>query len=220
MANDKLRAHNAAQISKWFEFRDVIIQKGTAGSYFNLQSDRRSESRVTLSERGHKSLDCSRNAHFRRHVLPILTRIEDAEIYKPARFLEHDPTALRRWRVGETKNDQEKMKDFDRLCKFVAVQLERAWPGIRVVFVVSPDEEEFAGTPGQHEQSERKWTRWDTFRKIDSEITQIMQTESCTQKAAIGLYRDRLERAKKADVSPRKIEEALQFVRDERDGAA
>lgn len=220
MANDKLRAHNAAQLSKWFEFRDVITQKGTAGSYFSLEADRKSESRVTLSERGHKSLDCSKNAHFRRHVLPILIRIAGAEIYKPARLLEHDPTALRRWRAGETKNDQKKMKDFERLCNFVAVQLERTWPGIRVIFVVNPEDEEFVGTPREANDQKRTWDKWDSYRLIGAEVERVMGEEGCGIDAAKGLVGQRTSTRLGTPCSFSRVHQAWLFWQSEKKEAS
>jgi hypothetical protein len=211
----KLRDHNAHQISKWFEYRDPTIFKGTAGSYFSLEADRRSESRVPLSERGHKSLDADDNAHFRRHVLPILYRIADKEIFKPAFLLEYDPTALRRWRAGETENDKKQMEKFNRLCKFVATQLDIVWPGLRVFFVINPEDEE-VNTPREAHDKRRSYRKEHAYRLIGAEIERVITEEGCGIEAAKGLVSQRDNKELGTPCSIPRVHAAWLFYRKEK----
>ncbi len=102
--DEKLIRHNMYQVEKFFEFADPTRMKNTAGSYFNNESDKKSESRVPLSEKGHHSLDDPDNKHFRKHVfLPIISKLPGTKIYVPAQILEQNPGALREWKKDETE---------------------------------------------------------------------------------------------------------------------
>lgn len=216
MDRRKLIDHNSNQIARWFEYRDVTIMKGTAGSFFSLEADRRSESRVTLSERGHRSLVNDDNSHFRRHVMPILSRLTDKDIFIPALLLEYDPTALRRWRAGETRHDREQMAKFERLCKFVAVHLDMAWPGIRVFFVVHPEDEEFAGTPRQFHDYKRTITKEHSYRLLGAEVERVMAVEGCGIDAAKGLVSQRTSKRLGTPCSFSRVHQAWLFWQSEK----
>lgn len=129
-----------------------------------------------------------------------------------------DPGAVRRWRAGETEDDKLLARFFDRAVKYVAEELERRHPGTEIKVVLDPEDDP-VNSPGQSAERERRWGEQDSYRHINAAVKGIMQEEGCSIEAAIGLYRDRLARDKRPDVSPRKIYRARTFVKEERESA-
>lgn len=180
---------NAAAIAKYLEFGEVLRMKGTAGSSFNLEVvESQSESTVPMSEKGHLWHSDGDNAHFFRHVLPILRAIEKQEAYKPALLLEHDPTALRRWRAGERENDRAWMERFDKLCMYVAKLLENRRPGIAIRCNINPRLDE---KRAKTREAQKKGTAY-SDGIIVSKIEEIEREEGpMERKAAEALLSDR-----------------------------
>lgn len=175
-----------------------------------------------MSDRGHIFGSDPHNIHFAKHAGPVLFAIRDKDVAKPARLLEHDPTALRRWRAGETENDRAWMKRFTTLCRFAAKLLESREPGVEVRIVLRPRLEEakdkiHARNLDNNEQ--KRHDAHDAYREIDADVERILDEEGCGVEAAIGLYQDRLARKKEPEVSRSKIMRARAFVRAERAGA-
>lgn len=218
----KLIKRNAAQIGKYLEFRDPVTQKGTAPSFLNLESDRKGESRVPMSDRGHKfwSDRDGTNQHFIKHVGPILCHISGKDVYKPALLLEHDPTALRHWRAGATENDKEWMKKFDKLCLFVAKLLEKRYPGLEVWINMNPEDEEFVGTPRQANDQKRTWDKFHSYRLIGAEIERVMIEEDCGIDAAKGLVSQRTNKKLGTPCSFSRTHQAWLFWQSEKKESA
>lgn len=215
MRDTKLITHNQRQVAKYLEFRDPLTMKNTAGSFFSNEADRKGESKVPLSEKGHIfwSDRDGNNQHFGKHIRPILREIEDKEVYVPAKLLEHDPTALRRWRAGETENDRYWMKRFDHLCKFVAALLERRNPGLRVLCNIYPEYEEARPKTRQARDKERTWTKEHSYRLIGAEIERVMIEEECSLTAAKGLVAQRTNLKLGTPCSVPRVEKAWCFYR-------
>jgi hypothetical protein len=185
-------ARNAAQVSKYLEFRDPVVMKGTAGSFHQYEADRKSESTAPMSERGHRSGSDPKNIHFSKHVGHILNALREERIYLPARLLEHDPTAIRRWRAGETENDRRWMVRFRRLCKFVAIQVERRYPGTELTWNIEPEDEETKSLRAYSEK-QRRWGTEESYRVLVKKVKETMKTEECGIEAAKGLVADRMD---------------------------
>lgn len=133
---------------------------------------------------------------------------------KPMQNEETDHAALRRWRAGETEQDKYRAKLFERALSKMEEKLNDYHPTLRINVNIERKDEPVSGHREDYDRG-RAWDKEDSYRQIDAEITAILTAEQCSVEAAIGVYRDRLERDKKPDVSPRKIREARAFVRDE-----
>lgn len=214
----KLITHNAEQVSKFFEFRDQG-QKGTVGSHFNREADvGKPESEPPLSFKGHLSLDDEENSHFRKHVyLPIITKLPGTKIYKPAQILEHNPGALREWKKEETENHKTQLKKFRRLCKFIATQIERREPGLRVFYNVDPQDEEARPKTREARDKERTWNKNYSYRLIGAEIERVMIEEECSLTAAKGLVAQRTNLTLGTPCSVPRVEKAWCFYKSERE---
>lgn len=171
--------HNAGQIALFLEFREPTLMKGTAGSFFSLQADRKSESRVTMSAWGHRVHEGDNNPYFYSRVMPIVTKLDGTRIFKPAKLLEADPTAIKHWRAGETENHREWMKKFSHLCLYIAKRLEIEKPGTKVFFDISPKAEE-CSTPREAYERDKKAKTDNTRRLIGEEVDKVQKRKNCT----------------------------------------
>lgn len=89
----------------------------------------------------------------------------------------------------------------------------------RVVLAPMGEQEEPpASSKTEARDQDRRIRKEDSYRKIAARLGEIMDSEECSARAAIGLYRDRLERDNHLDVSPRRCYEALAYTNGE--GAA
>lgn len=212
----KLITHNAQQVEKWFEFRDQG-QKGTVGSYFNQEADvGKPESEPPLSFKGHLSLDDEENSHFRKHVyLPIITKLPGTRIYTPAQILEHNPGALREWKKEETLNQKVQLKKFRRLCKFIATQIERRDPGLRVFYNIHLQDEEARAKTNQAHGQERTINKNHSFRLIGPEVQRVLEEEICTVKAAIARVADMTDEERGLPCSYPRVKAAYYFWKSE-----
>ena len=139
-ATRKAIRHNEGQIAKFLEFRDTVM-KGSSGGFFNVGSDRKKgESGVPMSGKGHVTYLHPKNDEFRLAVMPLIYAVQFDVGYEPARVLEEDPAALRRWRAGETPEDKDMLIRFKWLVRLLALRLERRHPGLRVCFHVNPED--------------------------------------------------------------------------------
>lgn len=216
---EKLLRHNSVQIEKYLEFRDVNTQKGTAGSSFNLENCGKPESEPPMSERGHIVCSVDDNRHFDNHVGWILANIRNKPIFRTAILLEFDPTALRRWRKEETEHEKEQLRKFRRLCKFVATQIEKAYPGLKLFYHINPKEEEVE-TPRQYNDKRRTWDRHESYMLIGAEVERVMREEGCGVQAAKGLVSQRTNRQLGTPCSFPRVDAAWLYYQNHRKGVA
>ncbi|MDP9474831.1 MAG: hypothetical protein M3R38_03925 [Actinomycetota bacterium] len=226
-ARQKRIERNAEQVGKILELWDAWFQRGTAGSSFNLETVKRRGGKSPMSNIGHRVLSDPDNAHAFKHVAPILAELEGTEIGKVAAILRHHPTAIRRWRTEETPNDRYWLERFRVFCRVAAMRLERRYPELSIRVNVRPEEEE-ADSPLQHRNREnnrkRSRTASDVNRDHGLAILAILEDEEVHgPTAAIGIYKDRIDKARDADpknvpdVSLRRLWDAYGLVKGEKE---
>lgn len=184
------------------------------------------ESRPPIPDSDHvwKYLEDEQNRRTSFYLAPVFSKLakEHPPLYliaglvggwiKPLQNEEADHAALRRWQAGETQQDKDRADLFNRALNKLEEDLNDQHPTVEIEVNV-PRNDDPVGSVREDYDRKVRWEKEDSFRQIASEIERIVQKEQCTVQAAIGLYRDRLEQAKKPDVSPRKIMEARAFVK-------
>ncbi len=226
-ARQKRIERNAEQVGKLIEHWDSWMQRGTAGSSFNLEVVKKRGGKSPMSNLGHRVLSDPENAHAFKHLGPILAELEGTEIGKVAAILRHHPTAIRKWRTEETPNDRYWLDRFNVFCRVAAVRLDRRYPELSIRVNVRPEEEE-ADSPAQFRNREnnrkRSRTALDVNRDHGRAILSILdQDEVHGPTAAIGVYKDRLDKARDADpknvpdVSLRRLWDAYGLVKGEKE---
>ena len=219
---DRLES-NAEAVEAYIECREQFgVGRNTPN--VNIETWRRSESSVPYAsylERFHAD---PQNAHAYERIEPVLRKIETlGSLYEPVFRISEDPSALRRWKAKATEDDRYWNGRFDALCKAIAGLIERREPGVRLRVNLNPKDRS-ADSPVQarnRDNNDRKrWTAQDSYRLIAEEIEGIMRDEGCGTEAAVGLFQDRLKRAKRPEMSRAKCYRALNFVRTEREKSA
>ncbi len=212
---EKYVQRTSREISKWVEFFDGR-QKGTAPSFFNMESDRDAPgSSVTYSswlERFYTDNEAGKkNWEAAKQLIPLLddmSRRCPAD-YTPFFIVERNPSILRTWRAGETERDKGYLDAFDYACRLAARRLydkTKHLPDgpVEIKVVVNPEDEEVA--------SKRHAQKIDTAysdRVIVEELEALEKQqrekgEPITRKAAMGWLAD------KKGKSPARIRKAIE----------
>ena len=206
----------AQQVAKWVEFTDAR-QKGTAPSYLNMEADVPPPgSSVPYAAWLERFYSEQANRDAATHLIPLLQDMarKCPADYTPFFRVERNPTLLRQWRAGATKEDQEWAAAFDYACRLAARRLynktkdsEEGPAEIRVV--VNPEDEEAKSIRAYSEKQRRIGTE-DSMRTIAEEVRAAMREQECGVEAAKGLVADRTGR------SFSRVEKAWLFSENER----
>jgi hypothetical protein len=232
-----LTAHNIRQIQDYI-FRAELGQKGTAPSFWNQESDKDKPGPTsTLSERGYDYLEAvvrtPDNAGLRTyeelavywssslkvaHALDYICHTK-FDLYRAILRVQNDPGIVQRWQDEVEADSPDWLRSYRMATREAARYIEALWPGTRLYIPASPssrsDDQVTSKLHARNQDNNDASRRdaWDRYFDLNAEIEDISVWESCSLNAALGIYRDRLERAKEQDVSPATFWRARDLVK-------
>lgn len=206
-------------VAAYIECREQF-QKGTAPSFFNLQSDTEFDSCPPSSSYLERFYADEDNKHAAKRIDPILRRMEAlGSLLEPFRRVEGHPGLLKHWRASETADDRYWMQRFDALCRAVAELLERDYPGEEIRVNRAPDDYEppSAGSlkqaAAQDREERQKEQHAETHRRRYAEFLKLSDEHpGSTRDALKALWSDREKKKNSAAASVPTIERAIRFA--------
>ena len=203
--------------------------KGTAPSYLNLESDRQKPGSLSpLSSKGYERLAAELEAareEAERHdpsARKINMALDHARATNQRAALAYqayysEPGAPRCWPEGS-----DTLLAYHELIQDAAEFVEKVWPGTRLRVHLRPEDEpqktlvHARNFDNNRRKSERAREDYKAYAK---EIRAIREAEGIGTDAAIEVYRERLARHNKEDVSVRTLYRALESTRPEEETA-
>jgi hypothetical protein len=223
------RESNKRHIEKYVVFFDRLFP--SAVGFINVEiMDNKPESTPPIPDRAWEYLEDGDNRQTALLLAPIFQQMrqEQPPLYlivglvagfiKPLQDEEADHGALRRWRARETGQDGNRAELFERAVSWLEEKFNDKHPQLWIKVSIPKKDDPLQGLVHQRNidnNALRSWDARESYRRIDADIKLIIQEEECTVEAAIGLYRDRLERANEPNVCVRKIWMARAFVKEE-----
>jgi hypothetical protein len=231
-----LISHNIRQIENYI-FRAELSQKGTAPSFWNQESDRDKPGPTsTLSARGYDHLDAvirtRENADHGvgdeelavywssslkvNHAIAHIRRTS-FDLYRAILRVQNDPGIVQRWEDDAEADSPEWRRSYRMATREAARYIDALWPGTRLYIPsVAREDEQVASklhARTRDNNDARRRDAWDRYFDLNAAIESITEHENCSLDAALGIYRDRLERAREPDVSPATFWRARDLVK-------
>lgn len=217
------RGRNIRQIERYVTILQPLLERATSG-VINMQELPTPESDPPMNPKALALTKHADNVKAASILEPIFHDMILSDTASPPYILWQvlaiagarygDPRALKMWEAGETEEARLFYKLYKKALSYVVDRLEENHPGEEIHVATNPRDEP-VDSVRKDSMRELRWKTEDSYRKLAAEIDRIVEEEQCTVAAAIGLFRDRLERNKQPDVCERKIRMARAFVKRE-----
>lgn len=207
------RDANLRAIEKYVVHVRAARFPGTAGSVVDIMLfTGKPESSPPHSRAGEEHLMSEDNSEARRILENIIEHYLRGRYSDSYYVLEAAPLEITAWRSGANVEAKEMLWRFGRALSEVEEELERRNPGVRLSVVVNPYHEPVSSKREAADKNKSIGAE-DSYRRIVAGIEKL-ETEDYSREAA------KAEMTERLNCSIGKVERAVTFVNQEREGAA